>query len=75
VSLWQDNVSLIFMITAHSLHNPKDLVIVNRRRPALNSTNRPIIKPVFGNNTRKKLSIPKPINNYNYGMGGRDVAN
>jgi hypothetical protein len=50
-------------------------MLVNRRRPALNPTNRPIIKPVFGTQARKELLIPRPINDYNQSMGGRDVAN
>jgi hypothetical protein len=75
VSLWQDNAPLIFMITAHSLHNPEDLVIVNRRRPAMNSSNRSIIEPIFGDQARKELPIPRPINDYNHGMGGGDMAN
>jgi hypothetical protein len=70
ITLWQDNAPLIFMTTAHSLHNPDDLVLVNRRRPALNPTNRPIIEPVFGQHARKELFIPRPINDYNHNMGG-----
>jgi hypothetical protein len=75
VALWQDNAKLIFMITAHSLHNPEDLVVVNRKKPALNANNKAIIEPVFGNNTRKELPIPKPIDDYNQFMNGGDVAN
>jgi hypothetical protein len=75
VSLWQDNAPLVFMITAHSLDYPDDLVLVNRRRPTLNPTNRPIIEPVFGTQARKELLIPRPINDYNHYMGGGDEAN
>jgi hypothetical protein len=63
------------MITAHSLHKSEDLVTVNRRKPAIPPSNRPIIEPVFGNHARKKLPIPRPIDDYNHGMGGGDVAN
>src|SRR5258708_15923087 len=62
VTLWQDNVLLVFIITAYSLKYPDDLVLVNRRRPALNLTNRPIIKPVFRIQARKELLIPRLIN-------------
>jgi hypothetical protein len=37
------------MITAHSLKNDDNLVIVNRRRPVITTANRSIIEPVFGN--------------------------
>lgn len=30
---------------------------------------------MFGSHARKELPVPKPINDYNHGMGGRDVAN
>jgi hypothetical protein len=63
------------MTTAHSLEYPDDLVLVNRRRPALNSTNRPIIEPVFGTQARKELLIARSINDYNHSIGGGDVAN
>jgi hypothetical protein len=75
VTLWQDNVLLVFMITAHSLKHSDDLILVNRRRPALNPTNRLIIEPVFRTQTRKELLIPRPINDYNHSMGGNDVTN
>jgi hypothetical protein len=63
------------MITAYSLDYPDDLVLVNRRRPTLNPTNRPIIEPVFGTQARKELLIPRLINDYNHYMGGGDEAN
>src|SRR5450755_3710825 len=75
VALWQDNVKFIFMITAHFLHNFEVLMVVNRKKPALNANNKAIIEPVFGNNIRKEFFIPKPINDYNQSMNGSDVAN
>jgi Transposase IS4 len=75
VTLWQDNAPLVFITTAHSLEHPDDLVLVNRRRPTLNPTNRPIIEPVFGTQARKELLIPRPINDYNHSMGAGDEAN
>jgi hypothetical protein len=68
VTLKQDNALLIFMTTAHTLHHPENLVLVNRRSPALTPTNRPIIEPVFGTQRHKKLLIPRPINNYDGGV-------
>jgi hypothetical protein len=36
----------------------------------MNSSNRSIIEPIFGDQARKELPIPRPINDYNHGMGG-----
>jgi hypothetical protein len=75
MALWQDNAPLVFMTTAHSLKNDDNLVVINRRRPAITTVNRSIIEPVFDNQPRKELAIPKAINDYNHGMNGGDVAN
>jgi hypothetical protein len=75
VSLWQDNVPLVFIITAHSLNHLDDLVLINRRRPTLNPTNRPIIEPVFKTQARKELLISRLINDYNHHIGRGDEAN
>jgi hypothetical protein len=75
ITLWQDNALLVFMTTAHFLTNDDNLVLVNRRKPAITTANRSIIKPVFGNQPRKQLPIPKAINDYNHNMNGGDVAN
>jgi hypothetical protein len=56
-------------------HDDDNLVVINRRRPAITTVNRSIIEPVFGNQPRKELAIPKAINDYNHGMNGGDVAN
>jgi hypothetical protein len=50
-------------------------VVVNRKKPALNANNKAIIEPVFGNNTKKELPIPKPIDDYNQFMNRSNVAN
>jgi hypothetical protein len=63
------------MTTAHSLNGPEDLRTVNRRRPTLTVSNRPIIEPVFGTSPRKTLSIPACIDDYNHNMNGGDIAN
>jgi hypothetical protein len=75
IALWQDNAPVVFIITAHSLTNDNNLVLINRRRPAITTANRSIIEPVFGNQPRKQLPIPKAINDYNHGMNGGDVTN
>lgn len=63
------------MTTAHSLKDNDDLVVINRRKPAITPANRSIIQPVFGEQPRKGLAISKAINDYNHGMNGGDVAN
>jgi hypothetical protein len=75
IALWQDNAPVVFMTTAHFLTNDDNLVLVNKRRPAITTANRSIIEPVFGNQPRKQLPIPKAINDYNHNMNGGDVAN
>jgi hypothetical protein len=75
IGLWQDNAPLIFMTTAHSLKSPEDVVLINRKRPALNSTNRPILLPVFGDQHRKVLLTPRLIDDYNHHKCGGDTAN
>jgi hypothetical protein len=37
---------MIFMITAHSLKSPENVVLINLKRPALNSINRLILLPI-----------------------------
>ena len=44
------------------------------RKPCETSTNSNKIKGVFGNNSRKTLPIPVVIDDYNYNMGGVDIA-
>jgi hypothetical protein len=46
-----------------------------RKRLAKTFTNGRIVQQVFGDNYRKELQIPCFINNYNYHIGGIDLAN
>ncbi len=75
VFLWQDNSVLIAISTAHSLYRQEDRTEVNRRRPRVTDRNRTIIIPVFSTESVKKLDIPAPIDDYNHGMNGVDIAN
>ena len=49
-------------------------VLRNRRRPAKSATNSRTSKKVFGDSLTKKLLIPRFIDDYNYFMGGVDIA-
>ncbi len=44
-------------------------------RPAKTLTNGRIVPEVFGTGLVKELRIPSFINDYNYNMGGIDLAN
>ncbi|KGM92626.1 uncharacterized protein PADG_11076 [Paracoccidioides brasiliensis Pb18] len=44
-------------------------------RPGELSTNAHIVRPVFENQPRKNLQIPKIIDDYNHNMNGGDLAN
>jgi len=46
-----------------------------RKRPAKTSTNRRIVRRVFGSDYAKELQIPCFINDYNHYIGGVDLAN
>ena len=72
--LWQDNNAVIVITTAHSIHWPEDKEEVLRHRPKPTSTNAAITRPIFEGQSTKYLDIPKPINDYNHGMGGVDEA-
>jgi hypothetical protein len=77
VFLWQDNNAVIAITTAHSLHRPEDQVVRLRRRPKASSSAAKITLPVFGtgkDNATKWLRIPRPIDDYNHGMNGVDLA-
>ena len=46
-----------------------------RKRPAKTSTNRRIVRQVFGDDYAKELQIPCFIDDYNQHIGGVDLAN
>lgn len=60
--------------TIHGLKEASWQVEKNRRRPRKSSLNADKVREVFGNNSRKKLKIPRVINDYNHHMGGVDIA-
>ena len=72
---WQDNNVVLGLTTAFSLHQPRDIVIRNRKRPKDSLTNAAIAVPIFGGLWNKDLPIPTAIDAYNHGMNAVDVAN
>ena len=72
--LWQDNNSVLAITTAHSLHQPQDRVQRERKRPSSTLTNAKQAYACFEGQSKKELSIPVPIDDYNHGMNGVDIA-
>ena len=70
--LWQDNNAVLGITTGYDL---AQRVLRDRKRPNLTSTNAHIVWPVFGDQVRKRLWIPKVIDEYNHNMNGVDLAN
>lgn len=69
--VWQDNNSVFFMTSFHDIQKTVTRV---RRRPKLSSTNGHTVRGIFGNEVRKAIPIPQFIDDYNYNMGGVDIA-
>ena len=72
---WQDNNVVLGLTTAFSLGKEQDVVIRERRRPRVTSTNASVALPVFGKEWKKDLPIPIAIDAYNHGMNAVDIAN
>jgi hypothetical protein len=70
---WQDNNTVLACSTVHKA-GEEHTIIRSRRRPQLTSTNGPLVRKVFGNESRKNLPIPVFIDDYNHFMGGVDIA-
>jgi hypothetical protein len=69
---WQDSNVVLLLSTIHS---PYLYTRTKRKRPAATSTNAAIACAPFGTDFEKELDIPTAINDYNYHMGGVDIAN
>jgi Transposase IS4 len=70
--LWQDNNAVLGITTAYSL---KETIERLRKRPSLTSINARTVRPVFGEEHSKLLSIPLAIDGYNHYMNGVDTHN
>jgi hypothetical protein len=72
---WQDNNIVLALSNVHTINKIEDFRERVRKRPAKTSTNRQIIRSIFGKNPTKELRIPRFINDYNQYIGGVDLAN
>jgi hypothetical protein len=72
---WQDNNIVLALSNVYTINKIEDFYKRIRKRPAKTSTNRRIIRSIFGENPTKELRIPRFINNYNQYIGGIDLAN
>ena len=71
---WIDNNIVNVLSTVHTVHRAYDHVITERKRPADSSTNAKTTRKPFGEAVKANLPIPRFINDYNYFMGGVDLA-
>ncbi len=72
---WIDNNTLLSLSTVHTVNKVADAVTRWRRRPQATFTNATNVrKPFEGLGPRAELKIPRYINEYNYNMGGVDIA-
>ena len=74
VLLWFDNAPVTIMTTIHSLIGEKSEISRKRKRPGRKSTNARRALAEFGEDHEKELQIPVAINDYNFHMGGVDIA-
>lgn len=72
---WQDNNIVTALSTVHTVHKPTDWITRLRKRPAKTSTSAKVAREPFGDQPTQELPIPRPIDDYNYHMGGVDRAN
>jgi hypothetical protein len=71
--LWQDNNAVLGITTAFCLKN--ETIERLRKRPSPTSTNARIVRPVFSDLMKRKLFIPRAIDEYNHHMNGIDRNN
>jgi Transposase IS4 len=72
---WQDNNIVLTLSNIYTVDKVEDFRAKVRRRPAKTLIHGRIIRQVFQGQNTKKLIIPCFIDDYNYYMGGVDLAN
>src|SRR5436305_13508203 len=73
--LWMDNASVTMLTTMHNIHSSKSHVDTERKYPRNTSSNAAGVQQLFGEGEFvKPLSILSCIDDYNYFMGGIDIA-
>ena len=71
VAKWMDN-GLVLLVS--TLHIPGKNVVRARKRPRVTIKNKNHVSRIWGNESVKKISIPKMIDDYNHWMGGVDLV-
>ncbi len=72
---WIDNNTVLSLSTVHTVNKVADHVKRWRRRPQQTSSNATNArKPFNGKGPRAELAIPRYIDEYNFNMGGVDIA-
>ena len=72
---WQDNNIVLALSNIYTTHNTDNFQEKVRKRPTATSTNVHIIRTVFGKESTKELYILRFIDDYNYYIGGVNLAN
>jgi Transposase IS4 len=72
---WQDNNIVLALSNIRIINRVEDFLERQRKRLVKISTNRRIVRKVFGEEYIKELSIPCFIDDYNHNIGGVDLAN
>lgn len=71
---WIDNNTVLSLSTVHTVNQVTDVIKRWRKRPAATSSNATIARIPFDGHVRAELEVPRYINDYNYNMGGVDIA-
>ncbi|RPB04714.1 hypothetical protein L873DRAFT_1666100 [Choiromyces venosus 120613-1] len=74
IFLWFDNALITIMTTIHSQKVEKIAIIRQSKRPGRKNTNTKRALAEFGEDYQKELQIPVAIDDYNFHMGGVDIA-
>lgn len=66
---------MLALSNVYTVHKVEDFRQKLYKRPAKTSTNNRVVHQVFRSDLTKELEIPVFINDYNYHIGGVDIAN